>query len=54
MTGLVERMTAQGYQQCIIDPEGDYVHAEGAVVLANAKHAPTVSDVTHGYLGDAC
>ena len=45
VTGLIERMTAQGYQQCIIDPEGDYVHAEGAVVLANAKHAPTVDEV---------
>jgi hydroxymethylpyrimidine pyrophosphatase-like HAD family hydrolase len=45
VTGLVERMTGQGYQQCIIDPEGDYVHAEGAVVLANAKHAPTVDEV---------
>jgi hydroxymethylpyrimidine pyrophosphatase-like HAD family hydrolase len=45
VSGLIERMTAQGYQQCIIDPEGDYVHAEGAVVLANAKHAPTVDEV---------
>lgn len=45
VTGLVERMTAQGYQQCIIDPEGDYAHDEGAVVLGSAKHAPTVDEV---------
>ena len=45
VTGLVERMTAQGYQQCIFDPEGDYAHEEGAVVLGSAKHAPTVEEV---------
>ena len=45
VTGLVERMTAHGYQQCIIDPEGDYSSYEGAVVLADAKHAPTVDEV---------
>jgi hydroxymethylpyrimidine pyrophosphatase-like HAD family hydrolase len=46
VTGLVERMTEQGYQQCIVDPEGDYAnHDEGAVVLGSAQHAPTVDEV---------
>src|SRR5579871_4337611 len=45
VTGLIERMTEQGYQQCIVDPEGDYAHDEGAVVLGSAKHAPTVDEV---------
>lgn len=45
VTGLVERMTELGYQQCIIDPEGDYSNYEGAVVLADARRAPTVDEV---------
>ena len=34
-TGLIERLRAQGYSFCIIDPEGDYDELEDAVVLGS-------------------
>jgi HAD superfamily hydrolase (TIGR01484 family) len=43
-TGLVERLRANGYTFCIVDPEGDYDNIESAVVLGNADHAPTVDE----------
>ena len=39
-TGFVERLRAQGYSFCIIDPEGDYDSFEAAVVLGGAEHPP--------------
>jgi hydroxymethylpyrimidine pyrophosphatase-like HAD family hydrolase len=45
VTGLIERMAENRYQHCIIDPEGDYSTYAGAVVLADAKRAPTVDEV---------
>nr|ALS89229.1 L_ocin_972_ABC: putative bacteriocin export ABC transporter, lactococcin 972 [uncultured bacterium] len=39
-TGLLERLQAQGYQYCIVDPEGDYADLTDAVVLGNAQRAP--------------
>jgi HAD superfamily hydrolase (TIGR01484 family) len=42
--GLIERLRAQGYSFCIIDPEGDYDNVEGAVVLGSPEHAPTVEE----------
>jgi HAD superfamily hydrolase (TIGR01484 family) len=42
--GLVERLRAQGYSFCIIDPEGDYDNVEGVVVLGSPEHAPTVDE----------
>jgi hydroxymethylpyrimidine pyrophosphatase-like HAD family hydrolase len=44
-TGLLERLVEHQYQFCIIDPEGDYSNFEGAVVLGDSKHAPTVNEV---------
>lgn len=42
--GLVERLRANGYSFCIIDPEGDYDTVESAVVLGNADHAPVIDE----------
>jgi len=43
-TGFLERLSEQGYQFCIIDPEGDYQNFEGAVVLGTPQRAPTVEE----------
>lgn len=43
-TGLVERLRANNYSFCIIDPEGDYDNVESAVVLGSPEHAPTVDE----------
>jgi hydroxymethylpyrimidine pyrophosphatase-like HAD family hydrolase len=43
--GILERLSEQGYQFCIIDPEGDYESFEGAVTVGTGEHAPTVDEV---------
>lgn len=43
-TGFLERLSEQGYQFCIVDPEGDYQNFEGAVVLGSPQRAPTVEE----------
>jgi HAD superfamily hydrolase (TIGR01484 family) len=42
--GLVERLRANGYSFCIVDPEGDYDNVESAVVLGNADHPPVIDE----------
>jgi hydroxymethylpyrimidine pyrophosphatase-like HAD family hydrolase len=44
-TGILERLSEQGYQFCIFDPEGDYESFEGSVVLGNRDHVPRVEEV---------
>jgi hydroxymethylpyrimidine pyrophosphatase-like HAD family hydrolase len=44
-TGILERLSEQGYQFCIFDPEGDYESFEGSVVLGNRDHIPRVEEV---------
>jgi len=44
-TGLLERLTEQGYQFAILDPEGDYSTLDFAVVLGGAGRAPLVDEV---------
>lgn len=44
-TGLLERLSAAGYQFAIIDPEGDYSTLERAVVLGAPARAPLVEEV---------
>jgi HAD superfamily hydrolase (TIGR01484 family) len=39
-TGLLERLTEQGLQYCVIDPEGDYEDLHGAVGIGTATDAP--------------
>jgi HAD superfamily hydrolase (TIGR01484 family) len=45
-TSFLERLIEQGYQFCVIDPEGDYQEFEGAIVLGDSKRAPTVKEIT--------
>jgi hydroxymethylpyrimidine pyrophosphatase-like HAD family hydrolase len=42
-TGVLERLAGQGYQFCIVDPEGDYALFENTIVLGDKEHAPTVA-----------
>jgi hydroxymethylpyrimidine pyrophosphatase-like HAD family hydrolase len=44
--GFLERLAAQGYQYCCIDPEGDYSALPGAVVLGTPIQAPVMDEVT--------
>src|SRR6266581_4562019 len=41
--GVLERLADQGYQFCIVDPEGDYALLENAIVLGDKQRAPTVA-----------
>jgi hydroxymethylpyrimidine pyrophosphatase-like HAD family hydrolase len=44
-TAVLERLAAQGYQFCIIDPEGDYEAFEGAVTLGDPSRDPSADAV---------
>ncbi len=44
-TGFLERLAAQGYQCCIVDPEGDYEHFPDAIVLGDADAAPSPTEI---------
>lgn len=43
--GIVERLMAQEYQLCIVDPEGDYGSLPSVITIGNQQHAVTVSEV---------
>jgi hypothetical protein len=42
---LVERMAENGYQVCIVDPEGDYSQLENVAHLGDPKRAPSPEEV---------
>jgi HAD superfamily hydrolase (TIGR01484 family) len=42
---VLESLADQGYQFCIVDPEGDYALLEGGIVLGDKERAPTVAGV---------
>ena len=44
-TGLMERLAAQYYQVCVIDPEGDYVSLKALVTIGDQYHAPGIEEV---------
>ena len=44
--GLIERLRANGYSYCVIDPEGDYDSLEDTVVRGSPDHAPTLDECT--------
>jgi energy-coupling factor transporter ATP-binding protein EcfA2 len=44
-TAFLERLAERRYQFCIVDPEGHYQNFEGAVVLGDPKHAPTIAEI---------
>ncbi len=43
--GIVERLIAQAYQVCIVDPEGDYGASQGVLTLGDRRHAVGISEV---------
>ncbi len=43
-TGLLERFIEDGYQVCIVDPEGDYEHFEQSVTLGTSDNPPAVPE----------
>lgn len=43
VSALVEQMREEGFQFCIIDPEGDYDELDGAVVIGDAKREPIIN-----------
>lgn len=44
-TGLLERFGGQGYQLCVIDPEGDYESVPQAVILETAQNGPSLTEI---------
>jgi hydroxymethylpyrimidine pyrophosphatase-like HAD family hydrolase len=44
-TGVLERLCEQGYQFCVIDPEGDYEDFAGGIVFGTAERAPSAEEV---------
>ncbi len=44
-TAILERLAEQGYQFCIVDPEGDYEACEGAVTLGDPNRDPSADAV---------
>ena len=44
-TGFLEQLREQGYQFCILDPEGDFQGIVSATVIGDADRAPAVREV---------
>ena len=44
---IVDTITEQGYQFCLVDPEGDYESFEGAVVLGGPNSVPQIEEALH-------
>ena len=44
-TGILERVMEQGYQFCVIDPEGDYEGFLGAVMFGTSQRGPGMSEI---------
>lgn len=44
-TAILEKLAAQHFQVCVLDPEGDYDELKDAIVLGDGKRAPVVSEV---------
>ncbi len=44
-TGLLERLGGQGYQLCVIDPEGDYESFPHAVILGTVQNGPSLTEI---------
>ncbi len=43
--GILERVIAQGYQFCVIDPEGDYEGLSGAVMFGTPQRGPGMTEI---------
>jgi hypothetical protein len=44
-TAILERLMEQGYQLCLVDPEGDYERFDQTVCLGSPARAPSVDEV---------
>jgi HAD superfamily hydrolase (TIGR01484 family) len=44
VTRIVESLTEEKYQFCLVDPEGDYENLEGAVVVGGAENPPVEAE----------
>lgn len=44
-TGILERVTEQGYQFCVIDPEGDYEGFAEAVMFGTSQRGPGMVEI---------
>jgi Helicase HerA, central domain len=44
-TGILENLVAQGYQFCIIDPEGDYEGFPDAIMFGSAERGPSTTEI---------
>jgi hypothetical protein len=42
---IVESMIRQGYQFCLVDPEGDYLQLPGAVVMGTETTLPPIEEI---------
>jgi hypothetical protein len=42
VAGFIERLSAQGYQFCIVDPEGDYASLPGTIAVGDAQSTPNL------------
>ncbi|TJV74880.1 MAG: DUF87 domain-containing protein, partial [Mesorhizobium sp.] len=44
-TALTERFVEQGFQFCVLDPEGDYEDLEDVLVVGDAKSPPSSREI---------
>jgi hypothetical protein len=44
VAGILEQLAAKQFQYVVVDPEGDYAELEDAVVLGDARQAPSLSE----------
>jgi hydroxymethylpyrimidine pyrophosphatase-like HAD family hydrolase/energy-coupling factor transporter ATP-binding protein EcfA2 len=42
---MLEQLIDQGYQTCVVDPEGDYPSMEKMIVFGNPQRGPTVTEI---------
>jgi HAD superfamily hydrolase (TIGR01484 family) len=42
---IMEKLAAQGFQICVLDPEGDYDDLQDGIVLGDAQRAPVAEEV---------
>jgi hydroxymethylpyrimidine pyrophosphatase-like HAD family hydrolase len=45
MTAILERLVAQDYQVCLVDPEGDYDEFESLVTLGGTDRTPALGEI---------
>ncbi|HEX2866488.1 MAG TPA: HAD-IIB family hydrolase [Ignavibacteriales bacterium] len=46
-SAFLEALEEKEYQYCIIDPEGDYIDFENAVILGSPKREPAIDEIVH-------